>query len=129
MTDNYNMVMLKSNGEDKDGAELKFKERLVQESSRLFYQTLLIDLFNSTFAAQYHNSLLGMSWITATNTFIGEILNRKSVGMPVQTHTKEELIQIEQNKENATGILKSYYDFMSRLTGKKSLSERKAEKK
>lgn len=129
MTDNYNMVMLKSNGEDKDGAELKFKERLVQETSRLFYQTLLIDLFNSTFSAQYHNSLLGMSWITASNTLLGEILNRKSVGMPVQAHSKEELQEIEQKKENATGILKSYYDFMSRLTGKKSLAERKAEKK
>lgn len=129
MTDNYNMVMLKSNGEDKEGAELKFKERLVQETSRLFYQTLLIDLFNSTFSAQYHNSLVGMSVITAVNTYLGEILNRKSVGMPIRAHNKQELIDIEQKKENATGLVKGYYDFMSRLTGKKSLAERQAEKK
>lgn len=129
MTDNYNMVMLKSNGEDKDGAELKFKERLVQESSRLFYQTLLIDLFNSTFSAQYHNSLLGMSWITATNTLLGEILNRKSVGMPVKSHSRDELKQIEQDKENATGFLKSYYNFMAKLTGKKSLAEQHEQKR
>ena len=43
MTDNYNMVMLKSNGNDVEGAQTKFKERFVQEGSRLFYQTLLID--------------------------------------------------------------------------------------
>ena len=38
--------------EDTDKSEIqantKFKERFVQEGSRLFYQTLLIDLFNST---------------------------------------------------------------------------------
>ena len=80
MTDNYNMVMLKSNGNDKEGAETKAKERFVQECSRLFYSTLLIDLFNNTFQKQYNASLLGMSWITLTDTTISEILTRKSVG-------------------------------------------------
>lgn len=125
MTDNYNMVMLKSNGEDKAGAELKFKERFVQEGSRLFYQTLLIDLFNSTFRNQYNSSLWGMSWITATNTLLGEILNRKSVGMPVMSHSREELFNIEKKKEESTGVARAYYDFMARLTGKKSLAEQR----
>jgi len=132
MADNYNMVMLKSNGEDKEGAKLKFKERFVQEMSRLFYQTLLIDLFNSTFRSQYNSSLLGMTWITISNTTIGEILTRKSVGMPVMSHSRDELIEIDKKKENATGFLKGYYNFMTRLTGKKSLSEQyktKQEKK
>lgn len=129
MTDNYNMAMLKSNGEDKEGAEEKFKGRFVQEMSRLFYQTLLIDLFNNSFRSQYNSSLLGMSWVTATCTFISEILNRKSIGMPVLTHTKSELEEIENKKNNATGIVGGYYNFMARLTGKKTLAERKAEKK
>lgn len=129
MTDNYNMAMLKSNGEDVEGAKEKFKGRFVQEGSRLFYQTLLIDLFNSTFKTQYHNSLWGMSWITASNTFISEILNRKSIGMPVLPHSKDELAQIEKNKENATGFIRSYYDFMARLTGKKTLAEQAQKKK
>lgn len=129
MTDNYNMAMIKSNGEDIEGAEEKFKSRFVQEGSRLFYQTLLIDLFNSTFRTQYNNSLWGMSWITASNTFISEILNRKSIGMPVLPHTKKELDIIETNKENATGFERGYYDFMARLTGKKTLAERKTELK
>ena len=121
MTDNYNMVMLKSNGEDKEGAETKFKERFVQEGSRLFYQTLLIDLFNSTFRNQYNASLFGMSWISLTNTTMGEWLTRKSVGVPVQPHTRDELLELEHEKESATGFKKKYYNFMTRLTGKRSI--------
>lgn len=123
MADNYNMVMIKSDGKDKEGAKLKSKERFVQEMSRLFYQTLLIDLFNSTFRSQYNKSLFGMSWITMSNTTLGEILTRKSVGMPVLSHTRDELVAIDKKKENAEGFLKGYYNFMTRLTGKKSLAE------
>ncbi len=121
MTDNYNMVMLKSNGNDKEGAETKFKERFVQEGSRLFYQTLLIDLFNSTFRNAYHASLAGMSAVTLVDTTLGEILTRKSVGMPVRQHSRAELEAIEEKQNNATGFLKGYYNFMRRLTGKRSI--------
>ena len=121
MTDNYNMVMLKSNGNDVDGAKTKFTERFVQEGSRLFYQTLLIDLFNSTFRSQYNKSLFGMSWITLTNTTMGEWLTRASVGVPIGTHNRDELIALEQKQDNATGIKKSYFNFMKRLTGKRSI--------
>ncbi len=121
MTDNYNMVMLKSNGNDKDGAETKFKERFVQECSRQFYSMLLIDLFNNTFSKQYHASLMGMSWITLTNTTISEILTRKSVGMSVKEHSRDELLKIEERQNKATGALKKYYNFMQRLTGKRSI--------
>lgn len=129
MTDNYNMVMLKSNGNDVEGAKTKFKERFVQEGSRLFYQTLLIDLFNSTFSKQYHQSLFGMSWITLTNTTIGEWLTRKSVGVPVGTHTRDQLIELENKQENATGFERKYYDFMKRLTGKRSIKTYEVDKK
>ncbi|MFI3300181.1 MAG: hypothetical protein R3Y28_02050 [Candidatus Gastranaerophilales bacterium] len=122
MTDNYNMVMLKSNGNDKEGAETKFRERFVQEGSRLFYSALLIDLFNSTFSAQYHKSLMGVTAIVATNTTLSEMLNRKSVGMPIKSHSKEELVAIEEEQNQATGFLKGYYNFMRRLTGKRPIS-------
>ena len=121
MTDNYNMVMLKSNGNDVEGAQTKFKERFVQEGSRLFYQTLLIDLFNSTFRSQYNKSLFGMTWITLTNTTLGEWLTRKSVGVAVGAHTRDELLKMEEKQDNATGFLKNYYTFMQRLTGKRSI--------
>ena len=121
MTDNYNMVMLKSNGNDVEGAKTKFKERFVQEGSRLFYQTLLIDLFNNTFSKQYHQSLFGMSWITFTNTTIGEWLTRKSVGIAVGTHSRDQLIALEEKQDKATGFTRKYYDFMKRLTRKRSI--------
>ncbi len=129
MTDNYNMVMLKSNGEDKEGAETKFKERFVQEGSRLFYQTLLIDLFNSTFRNQYNASLFGMSWISLTNTTMGEWLTRKSVGVAVQPHTRDELLALEKERNEATGFTKKYYNFMTRLTGKRSIESYNVSKK
>ncbi len=129
MTDNYNMVMLKSNGEDKEGAETKFKERFVQEGSRLFYQTLLIDLFNSTFRNQYNASLFGMSWISLTNTTMGEWLTRKSVGVAVKPHTRDELLALEKRRNEATGFERGYYDFMTRLTGKRSIESYKVMKK
>ncbi len=121
MTDNYNMVMLKSNGNDKEGANTKFKERFVQEGSRLFYQTLLIDLFNSTFRNQYNSSLMGMSWVTLVDTTLGEMLTRSSVGTPIKAHTRDELIAIETKQNNSTGFKKKYYNFMQRLTGKRSI--------
>lgn len=121
MTDNYNMVMLKSNGNDKEGANTKFKERFVQEGSRLFYQTLLIDLFNSTFRNQYNSSLMGMSWITLVDTTLGEMLTRSSVGTALKPHTRDELIARETKQNNYTGFLKKYYNFMQRLTGKRSI--------
>lgn len=121
MTDNYNMVMLKSNGNDKEGANTKFKERFVQEGSRLFYQTLLIDLFNSTFRNQYNASLLGMSWVTLVDTTLGEMLTRKSVGIALEPHTRNELIDMETKRNNLTGWKKGYFDFMQRLTGKRSI--------
>ena len=129
MTDNYNMVMLKSNGNNVEGAETKFKERAVQETSRLFYQALLIDLFNSTFSKQYHKSLLGASWVTLTNTTISEWLNRKSVGLPTGKHTRDELISMEKSQNEATGFLKDYYTFMRRLTGKRPIETYKVEPK
>ena len=121
MTDNYNMVMLKSNGNDKDGANTKFKERFVQEGSRLFYQTLLIDLFNSTFRNQYNSSLMGMSLVTLADTTLGEMLTRKSVGTALKAHTRDELIDMETKQNNSTGFKKKYYNFMQRLTGKRSI--------
>ncbi|MCI1273427.1 MAG: hypothetical protein LKG27_03225 [Clostridiaceae bacterium] len=129
MTDNYNMVMLKSNGNDVQGAQTKFKERFVQEGSRLFYQTLLIDLFNSTFRSQYNKSLWGMSWITAVDTTLGEILTRKSIGTPVKAHTRKELEDIDTRQNAATGFTKGYYTFMKRLTGKRSVQSYSVEKK
>ena len=62
-----------------------------------------------------------MSWVTLVDTTLGEILTRKSVGMPVGAHTRDELEAIEKKQNEATGFVKGYYDFMRRLTGKRSI--------
>jgi len=82
---------------------------------------LLIDLFNSTFRNSYNASLLGMSVVTLADTTLGEILTRSSVGIPVKAHTRDELIDIETKQNNSTGFTKKYYNFMQRLTGKRSI--------
>ncbi len=124
IADNYNMVMLKSNGEDKEGAWQKAKERIVQRISSLMYSSMFIKLFNSTFEAQYHQSLIGMSAITATSQTAMEITSRSSIGMPILKKTKEEIEQLEERNENARGLKGKYFQFMSKLIGKKKLSQR-----
>ena len=64
---------------------------------------------------------MGMSWITLTNTTIGEFLTRKSIGVPIGMHTRDELLAMEEKQNNATGFEKDYYQFMKRLTGKRSI--------
>ena len=68
-----------------------------------------------------------MSWITLVDTTLGEILTRKSVGTPVKMHTRDELINIENQQNNATGFTKGYYNFMKRLTGKRPISSYKVD--
>lgn len=124
IADNYNMVMLKSNGEDKEGAWQKAKERIVQRISSLMYSSMFIKLFNSTFEAQYHQSLIGMSAITGTSQAVMEVTSRSSIGMPILKKTKEQIEQLEEKNENARGLKGKYFQFMSKLIGKKKLSQR-----
>ncbi len=124
VADNYNMVMIKSDGEDKKTAVEKARERVVQRLSALFYQTMLIHWFNSTFCSLYHNSLGGMAAVASMNTISTEILTRKSIGMPIGKKSFEELQEIDEKNENRKGLLGKYFKFMRLLTGKKPLKDR-----
>ncbi len=124
VADNYNMVMLKSNGKDKEGAKEKANERIIQRLSALFYQSMLINWFNATFRSTYNSSLKGMAAVVIPNTITTEILTRKSIGMPVGRKTYEELQAIDEKNENRTGFLGKYFKFMRLLTGKKPLKAR-----
>lgn len=124
VADNYNMVMIKSNGEDKEKAKESANERIVQRLSALFYQTIIISWFNQTFAERYNKSLGGMVTVTAPNTALTEVITRTSIGMPVRRKTYDELMAIEEKNENRTGFLGKYFKFMRLLTGKKPLSQR-----
>lgn len=124
VADNYNMVMLKSNGEDKEGAKEKANERIIQRLSGLFYQAMLINWFNGTFRSTYTSSLKGMACVSGPNTIASEILTRKSIGMPITRKTLDELNAIDEKNEKRTGFLGGYFKFMRLLTGKKPLKDR-----
>ena len=124
VADNYNMVMMKSNGEDTEGAKEKANERIIQRLSALFYQTMLINWFNSTFKSTYNSSLKGMVAVAIPNTLTTEILTRKSIGMPIRRKTYEQLLENEEKNENRTGFAGKYFKFMRLLTGKKPLKDR-----
>lgn len=124
VADNYNMVMLKSDGEDKEGAKEKANERIIQRLSALFYQTMLINWFNSTFRSTYNSSLKGMTAVAIPNTLTTELLTRTSIGMPVGKKSYEELQALDEKNENRTGIVGKYFKFMRLLTGKKPLKDR-----
>lgn len=129
IADDYNMVMMKSLGQDESGAALKAKERLQQRLTGIFYQTLFIDLFNNTFSKVYHTSLLGMSAVTAACTTICEIFTRKSIGKPVGHMSRDEINDLEYRNINAPGLKGKYFRFMTELTGKKAVSEDANKKK
>jgi len=131
IADDYNMVMMKSLGEDNAGASLKAKERFQQRITGIFYQTLFIDLFNNTFRKFYHASLLGMSAVTGACTVVCEIFTRKSIGKPVVKMSRDEINDLEYRNTNAPGLKGKYFRFMTELTGKKAVSadaKKKSEK-
>lgn len=126
--DNYNRVMIDSQGEDKKLAKQKAKERTIQRIVRVAYGTCIINLFNGIFAKQFNASLLGAQAVNTMNTFTIETLERTSVGLPLHEATREEIIEKDNENLDAKGVKGFYYKLMSKLTGKKSISEMKADK-
>lgn len=124
VADNYNMVMIKSNGEDTEEAKEKANERIIQRLSGLFYQALFINWFNQTFRSTYNSSLTGMAAVAVPNTITTEVLMRSSIGMPIGRKTIDELNEMDRENENRTGITGKYFEFMRLLTGKKPLKDR-----
>ena len=126
---NYNMVMLKSNGKNQDEAIQKGKERFIQELSRFLWQQMFINMFNNSFAHTYNASLLGASVVNAASTLATETCTRKSVSLPITASTREEITQLEKDNLSGDGLKSKFFRFMSKLTGKRVLSERENNKK
>lgn len=129
ISDNYNMVMLKSNGENTEDAKLKGKERFIQEMSRFLWQQMFINMFNNSFAHTYNSSLLGASIVNAASTYATETCTRKAVGIPTESVSKEEILKMEKDNLSGNGLKSKFFRFMSRLTGKQVISEREESKK
>jgi hypothetical protein len=128
IADNYNQVMIDSNGKNKDLAEQKAKERTIQRAVRIAYGAFLISMVNDIFRTTYNGSMLGAQMVNVGNTLITETMERKSVGLPLGESTRENIIKEEKENLKATGIKGGYFRLMAKLTGKKSLSESAAKK-
>ncbi len=127
--DNYNMVMIDTEGKNKKLAGQKAKERTIQRIIRIAYGACLIKLFNGVFKTQYNASLLGAQSVNALNTYITETLERTSAGLPLHEATREEIIEKDRNNLTATGLKGAFYRLMAKLTGKKALSKMEINKK
>lgn len=121
--DNYNMVMIDSQGQNKDLADQKAKERTIQRIVRIAYGATIINAFNAMFSKLYHGSMFGAQVVNVSQTILTEMLERKSVGLPIGESTREDIIENDKKNIEATGILGAYFKLMSLITGKKPLSE------
>lgn len=127
--DNYNMVMIDSEGKDKQLAGQKAKERTIQRIIRIAYGACIIKLFNGIFQKQYNSSLVGAQGVNILSTGIVETLERKSVGLPLHEASREEITENDRSNLNAEGFKGVYYRTMAKLTGKKSFADMQADKK
>lgn len=126
IADNYNQVMIDTQGQDQDLAETKAKERTIQRFARLMYGACFLKLYNGLFAKLYNGSLPGTSVVNTIYTLSTETMERTSVGLPLHAASREEIIQKEKDYLSATGIKGVYFRTMAKITGKKPLSERSA---
>jgi len=123
IADNYNMVMIDSQGKDKDLAEQKAKERTMQRASRLTYEAFILKMVNDIFAGPYNSSLLAALSIAGILRVITEVVERKSVGLPLNEATQDEIRNNEKEHLQATGLKGSYFRAMAKVTGKKTFAE------
>lgn len=122
IVDNYNMVMVDSEGKDKDLAAQKTKERGIQRLVRIIYGAFIIKLCNNIFSGPYNGSLLGAQTVNASQTYLIETLERKSVGLKTGESNKNDIIKLENENLQATGLKGGYFRAMAKLTGHKGMS-------
>lgn len=125
IADSFNMVMIDSQGDNKDLAEEKAKERTIQRAIRIAYGAFITKITNDLFKGIYNSSLLGAQAVNVGNAFLTETLERKSVGLPLHEATREEIKENEKIHMSATGIKGSYFRAMAKITGKNSFANNK----
>lgn len=125
VADNYNMVMIESQGQNKDLAEQKAKERTMQRGARLTYEAFIIKMVNDIFSGPCNSSLLAALGLAGGLRVITEMVERKAVGLPIKESTQEQIKEDEKIHLSATGVKGSYFRAMAKLSGKKSFTEKK----
>ncbi len=129
VADNYNMVMIESQGQNKDLAEQKAKERTMQRGARLTYEAFIIKMVNDIFSGPCNSSLLAALGLAGGLRIITEMVERKAVGLPITESTQEQIKEDEKTHMSATGVKGSYFRAMAKLSGKKNFTEKKEGKR
>ncbi len=121
--DTYNLGMKNSDG-DYGTALGQARGRIAQDVTRVGVSSWFVAASNNFFSWLNNHSILGAAALTVGNVSAYEAATRLSVGMPLGKHTQKELIEIDEKQKNQKGLVGSFRRTMSRLTGKKSLSEK-----
>lgn len=129
IADNYNMVMIDSEGENKNLAKQKAKERAIQRGARLTYEAFIIKMILDMFAGACNASLLAALGVSGALRVVTEMVERKAVGLPLGESTQEEIKENEIEHLNATGLKGVYFRAMAKLTGKSSIGEKQKNNK
>lgn len=124
VNDYRNEVLITSHGEDVEGANAVAKERVMHKVSNFFFNSLLMNLFNSVFESAYHGSLIGAGAVAAATEFTNENLIRKSIGVPTKKMSREEIQEHDRQNLERNDFWGKYFRFMSKLTGKKTISQK-----
>lgn len=124
VNDYRNEVLITSHGEDIEGANTVAKERVMHKVSNFFFNSLLMNLFNTVFEKAYHGSLLGAGLVAAATEFTNENLIRKSIGVPTRKLTRDEIIEHDRHNLERNDFWGKYFRLMSKLTGKKTISQK-----
>lgn len=125
-TDTPSQIMVNTFGEDKDLAVQKTKERAVQRLFKTIYGAFFVSLFTHATSSIYNTSLLVAELVNICQVLTTETLERKSVGMPINAKTREEILESERKNLSATGLKGKYFRAMAQITGKKPISEQAA---
>ena len=124
VNDYRNEVLITSHGEDVEGADAVAKERVMHKVSNFFFNSLLMNLFNSVFESAYHGSLIGAGAVAAATEFTNENLIRKSIGVPTKKMSRAEIQEHDRQNLERDDFWGKYFRFMSKLTGKKTISQK-----
>ena len=124
IADNYNLVMIDSQGNDKELAKQKARERAIQRGTRLTYEAFILKMMMDMFQG-VTTSLAGALAVSGVLRVITEMVERKAVGLPLGESSKEEIQQMEKEHLTATGLKGSYFRTMAKLAGKKTMAERR----
>ncbi len=124
VNDYRNEVLITSHGEDVEGANAVAKERVMHKVSNFFFNSLLMNLFNSVFESAYHGSLIGAGAVAAATEFTNENLIRKSIGVPTKKMSRAEIQEHDRQNLERNDFWGKYFRFMSKLTGKKTISQK-----